>query len=442
MLCLTLFLLGTGVGGSMPTDGTLFLENLPKRKQYLLTALSVFFAMGSVLSSVLGLIIIPSKSCPEHEPNETNLLLLECNVKEQNKGWRWLLASCGLITLTFVIARLVFFKLFESPKFLVANGRENEARLILQRIAIFNGAPLPLSISDVRDAEEGGSSSRGTPSTKDIDSRKNVRSWLGSGRQNTKGNNGYQAVPTDAEDLNEIDEEQEEEVQNDQTRRSTDSNRSSRPRPNSITSTLSNPKEASTNLFQSLSSSMKTLSERYSQLFTPDWKRTTILIFLIWTLISLAYTSFNVFLPKYLESRLSSSSPSSSTNSTSTSIISSSISTTTTTTISSSDPSNPNYNSGREAVMLSYVLYALASLPGSLLGAWLIETQLGRIGTLALSVAFTGLSILGFALVKSQSGVVISSMVVSIMATTAYAALYGYTPEGESDLTREKSSAR
>lgn len=43
----------------MPTDGTLFLENLPVRKQYLLTALSVFFAAGSVASSALALAIIP-----------------------------------------------------------------------------------------------------------------------------------------------------------------------------------------------------------------------------------------------------------------------------------------------------------------------------------------------------------------------------------------------
>lgn len=39
-LCVALFGLGTGVGGSMPTDGTLFLENIPKTHHYLLTALS------------------------------------------------------------------------------------------------------------------------------------------------------------------------------------------------------------------------------------------------------------------------------------------------------------------------------------------------------------------------------------------------------------------
>lgn len=87
LLCLALFALGTGVGGSMPTDGTLFLENLPTRKRYLLTALSVFFAAGSVVSSVLGLAILPRFSCPEKGA---------CT-PEMNRGWRYLLGSLGLL---------------------------------------------------------------------------------------------------------------------------------------------------------------------------------------------------------------------------------------------------------------------------------------------------------------------------------------------------------
>jgi len=62
-LCVLLFFLGSAVGvshfpqtpqpithpnfkGSMPTDGTLLLEHMPKGKQYLVTALSVFFSFG------------------------------------------------------------------------------------------------------------------------------------------------------------------------------------------------------------------------------------------------------------------------------------------------------------------------------------------------------------------------------------------------------------
>ncbi len=96
MLCLLCFLLGTGVGGSMPTDGTLFLENLPRSKQYLLTALSVFFALGSVITSLLALLIIPANSCPPPPPDGTGGMHA-CNVQEQNQGWRWLLNGLGFV---------------------------------------------------------------------------------------------------------------------------------------------------------------------------------------------------------------------------------------------------------------------------------------------------------------------------------------------------------
>lgn len=36
---------GLGVGGSMPTDGTLFLENVSQHKHYLLTGLSTLFVL-------------------------------------------------------------------------------------------------------------------------------------------------------------------------------------------------------------------------------------------------------------------------------------------------------------------------------------------------------------------------------------------------------------
>lgn len=104
-LCVLLFLLGSAVGvrhrllkniiaevnlmqGSMPTDGTLLLEHMPKSKQYLVTALSVFFSVGSVVSAVVSLLVIPQNSC---------LLSQPCDVDTQNQGWRYLLISLGLI---------------------------------------------------------------------------------------------------------------------------------------------------------------------------------------------------------------------------------------------------------------------------------------------------------------------------------------------------------
>jgi MFS family permease len=85
--------------GSMPTDGTLFLENLPYSKQYLLTLLSVFFSLGAVLSSTVSYIFLPGASCREFEG---------CDIAgKANDGWRKVLLVLGLFVGLFsAIARL------------------------------------------------------------------------------------------------------------------------------------------------------------------------------------------------------------------------------------------------------------------------------------------------------------------------------------------------
>ena len=72
----------------MPTDGTLLLEHMPKGKQYMVTALSVFFSFGSVLSAVVGIFVIPGHSCLGDTP---------CDVDTENNGWKLLLMAIGLI---------------------------------------------------------------------------------------------------------------------------------------------------------------------------------------------------------------------------------------------------------------------------------------------------------------------------------------------------------
>jgi len=73
----------------MPTDGTLLLEHMPQGKEYMVTALSVFFSFGAVLSAVVALLVIPQHSCPPDSP-----ALAPC---EDNKGWKYLLSALGLI---------------------------------------------------------------------------------------------------------------------------------------------------------------------------------------------------------------------------------------------------------------------------------------------------------------------------------------------------------
>jgi MFS family permease len=346
----------------MPTDGTIFLEALPKRKHYLLTALSVFFAAGSVISSVMGLILIPRNSCGSAK---------DCDVAN-NKGWRWLLASLGIFTLLFVIARLVFFHLFESPKFLVSAGRLEEARSVLQRIADFNGQPKKVKLSDVRDQEDGG---REAPSKI---SRWRPRSWMAKGRTSMQNSN---------------EERQRLMVEEDQEASGSGS---------------ANGNEAS---FRSSSrsktswrSSIEEAQKRYAELFSPHWAKTTILVWSIWTVFTLAYTMVNIFLPKYLQDRSGK-------------------------VIENVDADAETRRQNMESVMQEFLFYSLASLPGSLMGAYLIETSLGRIKSMAISTALLAVALLTFAYTTSPSAVIASSCSISLFASTSYAVIYSYSPE-------------
>jgi MFS family permease len=94
----------------MPTDGTLFLENLPHSKQYLLTLLSVFFSLGAVLSSVVSLWFLPGHSCREYEG---------CDIAgKANDGWRSVLFVLG-----------IFVSLYSSWRKLAYGCRTWSARL-------------------------------------------------------------------------------------------------------------------------------------------------------------------------------------------------------------------------------------------------------------------------------------------------------------------------
>ena len=53
-LCTLVAFIGFGVGGNLPVDGTLFIEFVPGKFQYLLTLLSVWWAIGQVVASLIA----------------------------------------------------------------------------------------------------------------------------------------------------------------------------------------------------------------------------------------------------------------------------------------------------------------------------------------------------------------------------------------------------
>lgn len=77
----------------MPTDGTLALETLPRQKRHLLTSLSMFFSIGSVIAAFVALLVIPANSCRLPSP---------CDASKDNKGWKYLMLILSVIVRPFV----------------------------------------------------------------------------------------------------------------------------------------------------------------------------------------------------------------------------------------------------------------------------------------------------------------------------------------------------
>ena len=104
------FFVGMGLGGELPVVATLITEWVPARQRgRLLALLSSFFSYGWILAALMGFLIIPSF------------------------GWQAAFLVGALPALfVFVLRRSVP----ESPRYLIASGRQKEAIEVLRRIGV------------------------------------------------------------------------------------------------------------------------------------------------------------------------------------------------------------------------------------------------------------------------------------------------------------------
>ncbi|KAK0207714.1 MFS general substrate transporter [Armillaria fumosa] len=133
-----------GVGGNLPVDSAIFLEFIPKSHQYLLTVLSIWWALGQLLGSVVAWPLIGKFSC------ETNQV--PCP-RSANQGWRYFLFAMGGLSMSLWVIRFFVFKLYESPKFLMGRGRDADAVEAVHKVARYNGKESTLTVEDLRKAD-------------------------------------------------------------------------------------------------------------------------------------------------------------------------------------------------------------------------------------------------------------------------------------------------
>lgn len=136
-----------GVGGNLPVDSAVFLEFLPGSHQYLLTVLSIDWAIAQVIATLIAWPLLGNLTCQETDTNCT---------KSENMGWRYFLICMGGLTLLMFALRFLCFTIYESPKYLMGQGRDDEAVKIVHEVARRNGKTTRLAIEDLKACEPEG----------------------------------------------------------------------------------------------------------------------------------------------------------------------------------------------------------------------------------------------------------------------------------------------
>ena len=79
-----------GVGGNLPVDSAIFLEFLPGTHQYLLTILSIDWALAQVFATLVAWPLLGNLTCQETDENCT---------RSENMGWRYFMITMGGVAL-------------------------------------------------------------------------------------------------------------------------------------------------------------------------------------------------------------------------------------------------------------------------------------------------------------------------------------------------------
>ena len=143
-VCGIYFLSSLGLGGNIPIDATIALEFLPQNRRNLVSLLSLWQPIGTTAAAGIAYGTVAKYRCDTTLPSCHDVAAgAPCCSVSSNMGWRYEAIILGCITLLVFFLRFFVFNFYESPKFLISRGREQEAIDVLHKIAKFNKAPPP-----------------------------------------------------------------------------------------------------------------------------------------------------------------------------------------------------------------------------------------------------------------------------------------------------------
>jgi len=135
-----------GVGGNLPVDSAVFLEFVPVSHQYLLTVLSVWWAVGQLIASLVAWPLLGNFSCSFTHGTVC--------LSSENRGWRYFQYTMGGFMMILWAIRFFVFKLYESPKYLMGRGRDQDAVDVVHKVARYNGVTSSLGVEELKNIDE------------------------------------------------------------------------------------------------------------------------------------------------------------------------------------------------------------------------------------------------------------------------------------------------
>ncbi|KAI1177308.1 major facilitator superfamily domain-containing protein [Nemania sp. FL0916] len=157
-----------GVGGNLPVDSAIFLEFLPASHQYLLTVLSFDWALAQVVANLIAWGLLSNFTCDVTDTHCT---------RAENFGWRYFMITVGGLTFIMFGIRFLAFKIFESPKYLMGKGKDEEAVRIVHEVARRNNKESWLTIDHLKACEPEGYVPRNATASDAIKRRLEVLSF-------------------------------------------------------------------------------------------------------------------------------------------------------------------------------------------------------------------------------------------------------------------------
>ncbi|RFU72742.1 sugar transporter [Trichoderma arundinaceum] len=132
-----------GAGGNYILDATNFLEFLPTSHTWLVTFMAIWWAVGYTITGLLAWAFMSNFSCaPDATP-------ATCT-RADNMGWRYLHFTCGALVLVMAIARLALVRMVQTPRWLIAQNRDEEVIKTLNDISLKAGRPHNLTLEQLK----------------------------------------------------------------------------------------------------------------------------------------------------------------------------------------------------------------------------------------------------------------------------------------------------